>query len=125
MTQQNNSEPWDVSWFICRADAADVEYEAGRKLRKGETRRNLKVGDELWRVAQSIGPISADHCHWAGWHLGASEEDVRLTAAAPVMLAALYKAQVALCDAYNPRDRAALAAINEAIALATGEEPKA
>lgn len=44
-----------------------------------------------------------------------------MIAAAPDMLAALYKAQVALCDAYSPRDRAALAAVNAAIDKATGE----
>lgn len=52
-------------------------------------------------------------------------ERMRLAAAAPDMLAALYKAQVSLCDAWSPRDRQALAAINAAIAKATGEETQA
>lgn len=52
-------------------------------------------------------------------------ERIRLADAAPDMLAALYKAQVSLCDAWSPRDKQALAAINAAIAKATGEETEA
>lgn len=52
-------------------------------------------------------------------------ERIRLAEAAPDMLAALYKAQLSLCDAWSPRDKQALAAINAAIAKATGEETEA
>lgn len=55
----------------------------------------------------------------------AHAERMRLADAAPDMLAALYKAQVSLCDAWSPRDKQALAAINAAIAKATGEETNA
>ena len=48
------------------------------------------------------------------------DREAALIAAAPDMLAALYKAQVSLCGAFNPRDRQALAAINDAITKATG-----
>ena len=48
------------------------------------------------------------------------DREAALVAAAPDMLAALYKAQVSLCGAFNPRDRSALAAINDAITKATG-----
>lgn len=56
-----------------------------------------------------------------GWSPDA-EQRANLIGAAPDMLAALYKAQVSLCDAWSPRDKQALAAINAAIAKATGEE---
>jgi hypothetical protein len=51
--------------------------------------------------------------------------DAHLIAAAPALLAALYKAQVALCDAWSPRDKDALRAVNAAIDKATGEETNA
>jgi hypothetical protein len=56
--------------------------------------------------------------------LAAVVDDLRaklLSDAAPDMLAALYKAQVSLCDAWSPRDKAALAAVNAAIAKARGD----
>jgi hypothetical protein len=55
-----------------------------------------------------------------GWS-AESEARARLMVAAPTMLAALYKAQVSLCDAWSPRDKEALRAINEAIETATKE----
>jgi len=55
-----------------------------------------------------------------GWS-PTSEQRARLIASAPDLLAALYKAQVALCDAWSPRDKDALRAVNAAIDKATGE----
>ena len=81
--------PWAVSWFTCRADADDVKYEANRKLRKGEIRKTLEVGDALWRVPTAVGPVAIEHDHWAGQHLAISEEDARLIAAAPELVEAL------------------------------------
>ncbi len=52
------SEQWEIDWYICCADASDVARSP-----------ELALGDELWRVPLSIGPISADHNHWAGEHL--------------------------------------------------------
>ena len=82
-------DAWKIEWFTCRADADDVKYEATRKLKRREKRRALKVGDVLWRVATSIGPIAPDHCHWAGWHLGVDEDQARLIAATPELVEAL------------------------------------
>jgi hypothetical protein len=81
--------PWAISWFTCRADADDVKYAATPKLRKGEPRKKLDIGDALWRVPTAIGPVGIDHCHWAGHHLAVSENDTRLIAAAPEMVEVL------------------------------------
>jgi hypothetical protein len=54
---------------------------------KGRTK--LKVGDPLWRVPRSIGPISIDRNHWAGDHLDVSEADARLIAETPAMAEAI------------------------------------
>ena len=56
-TADDGSMSWEIDWFICRADAKDVEWQATRHLKKGETRRVLSVGDELWRVPRAIGPL--------------------------------------------------------------------
>lgn len=58
----------EVEWFICRADAGDVKFWT-TEAKKSERVPDMKVGDELWRVALSIGPVSVDHNHWAGDHL--------------------------------------------------------
>ena len=68
-----------------------------------------------WRALSTRTLIEADTLH----------REAALIAAAPDMLAALYKAQVSLCDAWSPRDKQALAAVNAAIAKATGEETEA
>jgi hypothetical protein len=74
-----------------------------------------------WTVSEPTGAyIQSAAGGIAALTYGAREADARLIAAAPDMLAALYKAQVSLCGAFNPRDRQALAAINDAIAKATG-----
>ena len=78
--------PWDIGWYICRADSEDVKYEKTRKLKKGETRKSLKAGDELWRVPKGIGPIEMDHNHWSGNYLACSEEDANFIAAARTLL---------------------------------------
>lgn len=74
------SNRWDIAWFTCRADPSDVRHNA-EQLKLPEKKRaegdppkpGLKVGDALWRLPTSIGPIAADHNHWAGWHLSVSE----------------------------------------------------
>ncbi len=33
-----------------------------------------ETGKEAWRVPISIGPLSVEHNHWAGWHLDGLEE---------------------------------------------------
>ena len=75
--------PWKIDWFSFTADASDVSYE------RSEGRTKLKVGDPLWRVPRSIGPISIDRNHWAGGHLDVSEADARLIAEAPAMAEAI------------------------------------
>lgn len=70
----HTKEPWAVVYYTCRADANDVKYERERPLKRGETRRDLKAGDALWRQPLSIGDIAPDHCHWAGNHLSCDEE---------------------------------------------------
>jgi hypothetical protein len=70
----HTKEPWTVAYYICRADANDVKHERERPLKRGEARRDLKAGDELWRQPLSIGDIAPDHCHWAGSHLSCDEE---------------------------------------------------
>jgi hypothetical protein len=74
------AEPWKIKWFVCRADSDDVAYA------KTEGRK-LKIGDELWRVPLSIGPIEINHSHWAGEHLTCEPEEARMAANAPIMLA--------------------------------------
>ena len=75
-------KPWEIHWYECPADAADVKYA------KNEG-REIKVGDALWRVPIAVDVISPEHDHWAGWHLGHGEEvakAVTMAAASPVML---------------------------------------
>jgi hypothetical protein len=74
--------PWEIDWYICTADASDVKHAE-------KNGKEMAIGDELWRVPVSIGPMTADHNHWAGWHLNADEDDARLIAAAPDLLDAL------------------------------------
>lgn len=81
--------PWKIQRRHIRADQKDVEYEQQRSLRKGETRRDLKVGDSLGTTVQNVGPISPDHCHWAGYHLSIDDADAELTSAAPDLVDAL------------------------------------
>jgi hypothetical protein len=85
----NGGKPWEVTWYRCLADQADVALAA----KEG---RNLSVGDELWRVAHAIGPVSPEHDHWAGAYLSATDKHVRLVSAAPVMHEVLTLAQDAL-----------------------------
>lgn len=80
------TEPWHIDWYVCTADTDDVKYAKS----KGRT---IKVGDELWRVPRSIGPISTNHCHWAGQHLDVSEDEAYLAAAAPVLQEAVHRAK--------------------------------
>ena len=77
----HTKEPWAVKYYTCRADAGDVKYERERPLKRGETRRDLKAGDALWRQPLSIGDIAPDHCHWAGNHLSCDEETAERVAA--------------------------------------------
>ncbi len=62
------SEPFTIDWYNCIADTKE-EAEAG----------NCKIGDTMWRVPKSIGPLTIDHNHWAGWYFdGLEEEDYEL-----------------------------------------------
>lgn len=79
------SKQWDINWYICRADASDVEYARGKQ----EPDLDLQVGDELWRVPQGIGPLTVEHSHWAGRYIEGTEKQLRVAAAAPAMLALL------------------------------------
>ena len=56
---------WVVNWFICRADADDVKAKTAKK-----------IGEELWRVPWSIGPISCDENYWAGSHISCEQNDI-------------------------------------------------
>lgn len=78
MKKQHTRGPWKIDWYECRADSEDVKAGTAKK-----------VGDMLWRVPRSIGPISVGENHWAKLHLDVSEEDARLIAAAPELLSAL------------------------------------
>ncbi len=75
--------PWKIDWFSFTADASDVAYE------RSEGRTKLKVGDPLWRVPRSIGPINIDS-------LDVSEADARLIAEAPAMAELLMRFDSAL-----------------------------
>lgn len=82
MSRSTTSAPWIIRWYVCTADPADVAHA------KTEGRK-LKVGDELWRVPTSIGPITTDKNHWAGDHLDCSDDDANLAALAPELRDAL------------------------------------
>lgn len=56
---KHTSLPWEIDWYECRE---------GEKL--------------LWRMARSIGPLSPDHNHWAGWTVCETEADVQFAARA-------------------------------------------
>ena len=73
--------PWTIDWYECRADLKDVKAKTAKR-----------VGEVLWRVPTSIGPVSSGENHWAGLHLDVSEDDARLIAAAPDLLEALRNA---------------------------------
>lgn len=83
---KHTPEPWEIDWFICRMDRNDVAYA----IKEGKS--NAKVGDELWRVPRSIGPIGIEHNHWAGWYLTVKPDDAYLIAAAPKLLHAANEA---------------------------------
>lgn len=76
--------PWEIDWYICRVDASDLKDPESPMVR-----RNLKVGDELWRVPKSIGPLWIDHCHWAGYHINCEPADAHLASAATDLREAL------------------------------------
>jgi hypothetical protein len=79
--------PWEITWHHCRANADDVRHEQTRKLRRGESRRDLAPGDVLWRQATAIGPVFPDHCHWAGSHISCNEADAELISLLPAIAA--------------------------------------
>lgn len=77
--------PWTIESYECRADPNDVKFA------KSEGRK-LEVGDVLWSVPISTGPVVADHNHWAGTHLALNEEDTRRIARLPDLEAAFLEA---------------------------------
>lgn len=66
IASQATQGPWEIDWYICRANAEDCRGQ-----------RKFKPGDELWRVPKSIGPISADENHWAGDHISIDPPDIK------------------------------------------------
>lgn len=85
--------PWEISWFVCRMDAQDVAHA------KSNGNEAAVVGDEMWRLPKSIGPLRVEHDYWAKYHLGLTEEsDARLIADAPLLLAQR-DALLAACEA--------------------------
>jgi hypothetical protein len=72
------SANWKIDWYVCRADAADVIAKSAKR-----------VGEELWRVPKSIGPLGVDHNHWAGDYIDCTPEEATLASAAPKLFAAL------------------------------------
>jgi hypothetical protein len=81
-----SKEPWEIEWYICRADVKDVQHAKTRKLRRGEGRRDVQVGDELWRVPKSIGPIFPNHDHWSGSSLTCDVADAMFVITARSLL---------------------------------------
>ena len=96
--------PWEIEKFIYRMNRSDVAYWQNSKP-------DVKVGDELWWVARSIGPVSVSNNHWAGDYLDLSPEDICLVAAAPDLLEALQEIVAATVDggSINKIARAAIA----------------
>ena len=103
--------PWEIEKFVCRMDRSDVAHwrENGKP--------NAKVGDELWWVARSIGPVSVSNNHWAGDYLELSPEDICLIAAAPDLLEALKNVIRGVPDTWDGVIKA-----RAAIAKAEGKE---
>ncbi len=80
---KHTAGPWEVDRFVCRMNRSDVQHA------RENGKPDAKVGDELWWVARSIGPVSVSNNHWAGDYLDLSPEDICLVAAAPELLEAL------------------------------------
>lgn len=70
-------EPWPIDWYKCIANRQDEIDGASSGLREG---------DEMWRVARSIGPIYINRNHWSGEHLEGERHEITLAAAAPLLL---------------------------------------
>lgn len=104
--------PWEIEKFICRMNRSDVQYA------RENGKPDAKVGDQLWWVARSIGPISVSNNHWAGDYLNLSPEDICLVAAAPELLEALKLARSII----GHPDDAHSKLIDAAIAKAEGKE---
>ncbi|MDB4378652.1 hypothetical protein N9Z41_02660 [bacterium] len=81
-----SKEPWEIEWYICQADEGDVQHAKTRKLKRGESRKDVQVGDELWRVATRIGPISPEHNHWSGTSLACNVADAMFVKTAHSLL---------------------------------------
>ena len=108
-------DQWSVQWFECKADSDDVRHTATKPLKQGEKRELLSVGDVLWRVPHQIGPISPDHCHWAGNHLACSEEEAEFAASAnPSTILALVD-RIRELEEMNERQRARETQLVEAL----------
>ena len=72
------AQPWPIHWYACPASLEDVAFA------KSEGRK-IAVGDVLWRVPLSVGPISIGHNHWAGYHLDINEHTASLVSETPAM----------------------------------------
>lgn len=82
---------WEISWYTCRANAKDVAWAKSQG-------RTIKIGEALWKVPKSIGPLGIDHNHWAGDILDCSEEVALIAAEAPEMLKLLRKVSEVIPD---------------------------
>lgn len=66
-----NTEPQSIDWRIIRANKKDVEYAK----QEGE---KIKINDELFRDAVSIGPLAIDHNHCSGYHISGTRKQIEM-----------------------------------------------
>jgi hypothetical protein len=81
--------PWEIEWYVCRADQSDVDSIIAGNKRAKVKKPVPNVGDEFWRVAKTIGPLFAENDHWAGWHISGDIQDVVAASLTPDTMALL------------------------------------
>lgn len=95
MINPDAPKPFELQWHECFADDADAAYSKTKAAKLGGIKL-VETGDVMWRALQVIGPLAADHDHWAGWHLGIGEETEKaahMMAASPVLVHTLKQVQ--------------------------------